>query len=83
MTVRTYQGPLSACGVQKTQNKIFKINDDKILLLSGFFPMHNLLRIYNHPRIRESKEDCMIREQKGKKKVHLCSWLTSSQASKL
>jgi hypothetical protein len=25
----------------------------------------------------------MIREQKGKKKVHLCSWLTSSQASKL
>jgi hypothetical protein len=67
----------------KDRNKIFKIDDDKILPFSGFFPMHNLLRIYNQPRIRERKEDCMIREQKGKKKVHLCSWLTSSQASKL
>jgi hypothetical protein len=39
----------------KDRNKIFKIDDDKILLLSGFFAMHNLLRIYNHPRIRERK----------------------------
>jgi len=49
MTVRTYKGPLSACGVQKTQNKIFKINDDKILLLSGFFPMHNFVKDIQSP----------------------------------